>query len=142
MLANPRVIGYLTQALHHEMSAVQQYLTQSSLCELWGMSAEAANFRNEANEELVHANRLIQRMLVLGVAPNATQLAPVRPGRTLAEMLVLDRQLELDAVRLYHDAAVYCARFGDGESSQLFEELMHEEESHLRELDRMLAAFS
>lgn len=140
MLAHPRVIGYLTQGLNHEMSAVQQYLTQASLCELWGMPAEAENFRKEAEEELVHAGRLIQRMLVLGVAPNASQLAAVRPGRGLAEMLALDRQLEMAAVRLYHDAALYCARFGDEASALLFEALMREEEAHLGELDRALAA--
>lgn len=140
MLVNPRVIGYLTQALNHEMSAVQQYLTQASLCELWGMPAEAGQFRKEAEEELVHAGRLIQRMLVLGVAPNATQLAPVRPGLGLTEMLKLDRQLEVDAVRLYHNAALFCARFGDEETAYLFEELMRDEETHLGELDSMLAA--
>lgn len=140
LVNNPRIIGYLTQALHHEMSAVQQYLTQANLCELWGMPAEARTFYKESNEELVHAGRLIQHMLKLGSVPNGTQLAPVRPGRDFREMLILDRHREEEVVRLYHEAALYCTRFRDEESAQLFTELMRDEQHHLSEIDAMLAA--
>ena len=39
--AHPRVLGYLGRALSLELSAVQQYMTQASLGELWG-EGEAA----------------------------------------------------------------------------------------------------
>ena len=139
MLANPRVAGYLSQALSHEMSVVQQYLTQASLCELWGMTEHAAYFHRESREELEHAGQLIRHMLGLGQAPNATRLAPVRPGRDLREMLALDRQLELDAVRFYDEAWRYTQRFRDRASSQLFAVLLADEQAHLNELDRLLA---
>ncbi|MGF1642397.1 MAG: bacterioferritin [Thiotrichales bacterium] len=139
MWANPRVSGFLTEALQHEMTAVQQYLTQASLCRMWGYETHAGLFRNEANEELAHAELLIERMLALGLVPNSTRLSPVRPGRDLHEMLLVDRQLELDAVLLYEAAARSSARLRDFESARLFERLLVDEEAHVREIDSLLS---
>ena len=142
MLANPRLAGYLTEALTHEMSVVQQYLTQAHLCELWGLSEEAVYFRKEASEELGHAGMIIRHMLMLGLAPNATRLKAVRPGRNLREMLVLDGQLELEAVHLYDEAMRQAQRFRDAASSQLFAELLADEQGHFNEIQRMLSELS
>jgi bacterioferritin len=142
MSAHPRVAGYLSQALSHEMTVVQQYLTQACLSELWGLGEEAAYFRREAGEELQHAGQIISHMLGLGLVANATHLAPARPGRDLREMLVLDRQLELDAVLLYDEAQHFSQRFRDEASSRLFAALLADEQAHLGELDRMLAALA
>lgn len=139
MLANPRINGYLARALSHEMNAVQLYLTQAMLCELWGMQERAEALRRDAGEELGHAGLLIRRMLTLGVAPNTTQLNPVRPGRDPREMLELDRQHEWAAVRMYAEAEQYSRRFQDHATAQLFSELLRDEQEHLQCLDRMLA---
>ncbi|WP_455200396.1 ferritin-like domain-containing protein, partial [Kaarinaea lacus] len=73
-----RVLGYLGRALSLEFSAVQQYSTQARLVAAWGLSEAAASLSKEADEELQHANRIIDRMLELGVAPNSSQLRPVK----------------------------------------------------------------
>ncbi|MFZ5484732.1 MAG: ferritin-like domain-containing protein [Pseudomonadota bacterium] len=138
MRANPRLAGYLTQALDHELSVVQQYLTQACLCELWQEAGLAAYFRREANEEQGHAAKLICHLLSLGQAPNGTRLRAVRPGRDLREMLLVDRGLELDAVLLYQDALHYAERCRDEVAAVLFAELLADEQGHLAELDRML----
>lgn len=139
MWTNPRIAGYLSQALSHEMSVVQQYLTQANLCDCWGMGDECAYFRREAGEELEHAGKIIRHMLTLGLAPNATHLEPVHPGRNMAEMLTHDWRLEEEAVRLYDDALRYAQRCRDEASSKLFADLLADEQAHLKELDRMLA---
>lgn len=138
MVSNPRLAGYLTQALDHELSVVQQYLTQACLCELWGEAKLAAYFRREANKEQGHAAKLICHLLGLGLAPNGARLKPARPGRDLNEMLWLDRQFEMDAVLLYQDALHYAERCRDGAAAALFAELLADEEGHLAELERML----
>lgn len=142
MLANPRLAGFLTEALTHEMSVVQQYLTQAHLCELWGLGEKAAYFRKEASEELEHAGMIIRHMLTLGLAPNSTRLKAVRPGRSLREMLVLDGQLELEAVHLYDEARRLAQRLRDDASSQLFAELLADEQGHFDEIQRMLKEMS
>ena len=99
MQADPRLSGYLSRALSHEMAAVQQYLLQAKLVGMWGMAAQSAKFRTDVSEELTHAERLMERMLILGIPCNGTQLPPARPGRSLEEMLHIDRELEVEAIR-------------------------------------------
>ena len=139
MHTDSRLNGYLSRALSHEMAAVQQYLLQAKLTGLWGMSAQSAKFRRDVSDELVHAERLMERMLVLGIPCNATQLPPVRPGRTLAEMLQIDRLLEIEAIRLYEEAALYCGRRQDLETQALMHAILEDELGHLKELDQQLS---
>jgi bacterioferritin len=87
---HPRVLGYLGRALSLELSAVQQYMTQASLVELWGLQEEAARFRAETVEEMQHAERIVQRMLAVGVAPAASQLRPVTHAADLVGLLRLN----------------------------------------------------
>jgi len=142
MQIDPRLSSYLSRALSHEMAAVQQYLLQAKLTGMWGLSAQSVKFRSDVSEELVHAERLMERMLVLGIPCNATQLPPIRPGRTLEEMLHIDRQLEIEAIRLYEEAAAYCARRHDGETLQLMRAILDDELGHLRELDQQLSTLT
>ena len=75
---HPRVLGYLGRALSLELSAVQQYMTQASLVELWGLAEAAERFRHETVEEMQHAERIVKQMLALGVAPAASTAASMR----------------------------------------------------------------
>ncbi len=139
MLMDSRLNGYLSRALSHEMMAVQQYLTQYTLCDMWGLTQAAEKFRYESEDELKHAQRLISRMLCLGLLPNATQLPTVRAGRSLKDMLIADWHLETDAIRLYDEASRYATRIGDDISYELFTGLLQEEREHLQALETWLA---
>ena len=139
MRIDPRLNGYLTRALTHEMAAVHQYLMQAKLVGLWGMEEMSRQICKDVQEELVHAERLMERMLVLGIPSNAVLLPPARTGRTVEEMWQINRELEMEAVRLYEEGSNYCARIRDTETQALFDEIMQEEIGHLGELDRLLS---
>jgi len=140
MAMDPRLIGYLTRALDHEMAAVQQYMAQSRLCELWNMADYCVHFRQDVTEELGHVESLMDALLKLGVSPHATQLPPVRLGRSLEEMIAIDRVLEIEAIRLYEEGAAYCAIVRDFAHHALFEKILRDELQHLEELDKMEAS--
>ena len=142
MSADPRTLGWLTRALAHEMRAVQQYLAQSVLAKLWGDAELTALLRREAEEEMEHAERLMARLIHLGVAPAAGNLPPTRLGRNRAELLAADRELEVDAVHLYQEAAAHARRMRDADSLALFEGLLAEELGHVGEIDGWLAGMS
>ena len=129
-----RVLGYLGRALSLELSAVQLYSTQARLVSSWGLSEPASRLQAESEEELGHANRIIERMLALGVAPGASQLRPVKLGRTLVELLEVDMAFENDLVQLYGDAVKHCARAGYHDDRLFFESLLKEEQAHHVEL--------
>ncbi|OBS08093.1 ferritin-like domain-containing protein [Acidihalobacter prosperus] len=133
---DPRTLGWLNRALNHEMGAVQQYLAQSVLARLWGDAALADRLRKESMEELDHAARLMERLILEGVAPSAGTLPPARLGREAAALLDVDRALETDAVALYEMALAHARRVRDQAGEQLFAQLLVEEAEHVEALDR------
>lgn len=137
MSVDPRTLGWLSRALTHEMSAVQQYLAQSVLARLWGDEALSSKLRREAVEELGHAERLMERLIVFGVAPSAGNLPPSRLGRSVDDLLAADRKLEVDAVRLYQEAVAHAQRMRDSDSASLLAEILAEEVEHVQEIDSL-----
>jgi bacterioferritin len=136
---HPRVLGYLGRALSLELSAVQQYMTQASLLALWGDGGSAERFRQETVEEMQHAERLVQQMLRLGVAPAASQLKPVSTARDLIGLLRLNIALEQELIELYAEASRFCLLIGDEANSAFFQDLWNEERQHGEELNQWLA---
>jgi bacterioferritin len=128
------VLGYLGRALSLEFSAVQLYSTQARMVAYWGLASAAERLRHEAEEELQHADRIIERMLAFGAAPNASQLRPVKLGESLVQMLEINQQFEQELINLYHAAASYSARIGDYDSRLFFNALLEEERMHHKEL--------
>jgi len=134
MAVDPRTLGWLARALNHEMGAVQQYLAQSVLARLWGDAELAARLRAEAIEELEHAERLMERQILLGVAPSGGQLPVVRLGRNAQELLAHDHQLEERAVQLYADALIHAQRLRDQDSTALLQSLLAQEREHFEHI--------
>ena len=128
------VLGYLGRALSLEFSAVQLYSTQARLVAYWGLKSAAERLRHEAEEELQHTDRIIERMLALGAAPSASQLRPVKLGENLVGMLEINQQFEQELINLYHAAASHSARIGDHDSRLFFNALLEEERTHHKEL--------
>ena len=137
MSVDPRTLGWLSRALTHEMSAVQQYLAQSVLARLWGDEALSRKLRSEAVEELGHAERLMERLIISGVAPSAGNLPPARLGRSVDDLLAADRVLEVDAVRLYQEAIAHAQRMRDSDGASLLAEILAEEMEHVQEIDSL-----
>ena len=140
MMPDHRIIGLLTRALAHELSAVQLYLAQVRLTALWEMQEASARFRADMSAELGHAEQLMDRLLLLGANPSAATLSVARMGRDLTEMLLTDRAFEVEAVRLYQEAVRYCEWRRDEPHRALFARILEDELEHIRELDAWLAA--
>jgi bacterioferritin len=139
MNANPQTLGWLNRALSQELSAVQQYQAQSVLAKIWGETSLAHYFKQEAVGELMHAERLMEQLILHGVAPNASALAPARLGRSVDQLLLANRQLELDAVHIYQEAVLHANRTRDVGFATLMNSILDEERGHLIELDRMIS---
>jgi len=133
---HPRILGSLGRALSLELSAVQQYMTQASLVALWGDAEAAERFRRETVEEMRHAERIVQRMLALGVAPAASQLRPADTASDLAGLLRHDAALEDELIHHYGEAVRFCLLTGDRENEVFFRELWQEEREHGEDLVR------
>lgn len=136
--SDPSVPGFLGRALSFELSAVQQYMTHARLAEGWGLVNAASQLRQEAQEEMGHVDRIVARMLALGVAPNASFLRPVATGEDLVTLLRANWRLEAEIVSLYEQAHGHCAHSRDADGQAFFAELLKEEQAHAQELERWL----
>jgi len=132
---DPQVLGYLGRALSLEMTAVQQYLCVARLLRLRGFDEISDKFQHEAQEEMAHAERIIGRMLVLGAAPNATQLRPTQLGNSLPTVIAAVQALETEIVNFYRQAVHHCERIDDFDSRLFFEQLLLEEQMHASSLE-------
>ncbi len=135
MKQDPAILGYLGRALSFELSAVQQYLSLARLLDLRGMPQAGDKFRHEAQDELQHAERIIGRMLALGVAPSASCLRPSRLDGALAELMQHAIDLEMEIVGFYTQAVLHCSRTQDHENRIFFETLLKEEQQHASGID-------
>ena len=108
------------------------------LARLWGEVQLAGHLQREAAEELGHAERLMERLILLGVAPSASVLAPVRLGRTVEQLLRANRQMEFDAVHLYQEALLHATRVRDGDVAELMRSILEEEMAHLADMDHLM----
>jgi bacterioferritin len=135
---HPRVLAYLGRALSLELTAVQQYMTKASLVALWGDAASADRFREETVEEMQHAERIVQHMLQLGVAPAASQLQPVSHAPDLVGLLEQNADLEQQLVDHYDDAARFCRVINDESNGAFFQALLEDEQHHSQDLEAWL----
>src|ERR1700704_270951 len=99
MRGNDQVIEHLGQARKAELTAINQYFLHAKINENWGYLRLAAHYRKESIEEMVHAEKLMNRILFLDGMPNMTDIGPIKIGKNVKAQLENDLMLELDAVK-------------------------------------------
>src|SRR5512139_3905430 len=95
---DPKVIELLNEALKNELTATNQYWLHYRLLDNKGISRLAGFERSESVDEMKHADRLAERILVLEGLPNFQLLGRLRVGETVEEILQSDLELEREAV--------------------------------------------
>ncbi len=140
MRGNEKVLEHLSVALKAELTAINQYFLHSKMCENWGYFRLAAHYRKESIEEMVHAEKLMNRILFLDGTPNMTDLGSINIGRNVKAQYESDLQLEVDAVHHLNSAIKLSAEVGDNASRALFEEILADEEEHVDYLEGQLHA--
>ena len=131
MSSDSDVIKFLNEALTAELTAVNQYILQSKMCEDWGYLKLASLYRSESIDEMRHAEQLIERILLLEGLPDLQRLGRVGVGKTVEEQIQLNRELEQAAVDRYRRGIVLCLETGDAGTRDLLEKLLVGEEEHL-----------
>lgn len=140
MRGNPEVIKFLNEVLKAELTAINQYFLHSKMCEQWGYYRLAEYNRKESIEEMIHAEKLMARILFLEGTPNMTEIGPIRVGKDVRAQLEADLALEMDALPRLNAAIKYCVEIGDNASRELFKEILVAEEEHVDYLEGQLHA--
>jgi len=103
MKGDPKVIAFLNQVLKAELTAVNQYFLHAEMCENWGYERLGKKVKKESIEEMVHAEKCIERILFLDGTPNMTDYFKINIGATVEEQFKNDLQVEYDAVKRLND---------------------------------------
>jgi bacterioferritin len=138
MRGDPKVIEYLNRGLRSELTAISQYWLHYRILDNWGLKSMARKWRAESIEEMVHADKFVERILFFDGFPNLQVLDPLRIGQNVREILECDLSAERDARSLYQEAAAYANSINDFVSRDLFVELMADEEGHIDYLETQL----
>ncbi|MBX9989290.1 bacterioferritin [Phreatobacter oligotrophus] len=138
MKGDKKVIEYLNKGLRSELTAVSQYWLHYRMLHNWGFLDLAKYWRKESIEEMVHADKFIDRILFLEGHPNLQVLDPLQIGQDVGEVIQCDLDAEIGARALYQEAASYCETVKDYPSRDLFIELMTDEEGHIDFLETQL----
>lgn len=131
MQGDKKVLDYLNRGLRSELTAVSQYWLHYRMLDNWGYKDLARYWKKESIEEMVHADKFIERILFLEGHPNLQVLDPLKIGETIEEVIAADLAAEIGARALYQEAAAYCETVKDYPSRDLFVELMTDEEGHI-----------
>jgi bacterioferritin len=139
---NSKVIEVLSQCLKAELTAINQYFLHSEMCENWGYERLAKLMKKESIEEMVHAEKLIERILFLDGTPNMSDYFKINIGTTVEQQFRNDVQLEYDAVKRLNAGIKTCTETGDNGSRTLLEEILSDEEHHIDWLEAQLHAMT
>lgn len=142
MRGDAKVIEYLNRGLRSELTAVNQYWLHYRIFHNWGYLELAKKWREESIEEMHHADHFAERVLFLEGFPNMQVLDPLRIGQSVEEIIKADLETEIEARKLYLEAAAYCLSVNDRVSQNLFEQVVTSEEKHIDFLETQLGLIS
>ena len=138
MQGDPDVLKLLNEQLTSELTAINQYFLHSKMQENWGFTELAAYTRKEAFEEMVHAERITDRILLLDGLPNYQRLFSLRIGQTLREQFEADLTIEYDVMARLKPGVMMCREKQDSTSAILLEAILADEEHHVDYLETQL----
>ncbi|MGE5497604.1 MAG: ferritin-like domain-containing protein [Syntrophothermus sp.] len=131
-------IELLNRAVADELHAVHQYMYFHFQLNDQGYDLLANLFRRTAIQEMIHVERLAERILFLKGDVEMVAAAPVEKIHDVAEMLKKSAGMEEGSAADYNKMANECAANADSVSKALFESLVLEEEIHFDQYDTEL----
>lgn len=128
-------IELLNAAVADELLAVHQYMYFHFHCDDQGYNLLANLFRRTSIEEMVHVEKLAERIIFLKGDVDMKLSGKVKQIQDVKEMLKIAAQMEESSAKDYNNWANECAKNADAVSKQLFESLVGDEERHFDQFD-------
>ena len=138
MKGDPNIIRLLNAQLTNELTAVNQYFLHARMYKHWGFDKLGKKEYDESIGEMKHADRLIDRILMLDGLPNLQDLGKLLVGENAVEILHCDLKLEQTGQAVLKDAIAHCESVRDYVSRDLFTDILDETEDHIDWLETQI----
>lgn len=138
MQGDQKILDVLNQLLADELTAINQYMVHSEMCDDWGYGRLHEAVEKRAFTEMRHAEKLIERILFLDGTPVVSQLNKIHIGGDVHKQFRNDLDAELDAVRDYNNGIRTASEVNDNGTRELLEEILEDEEEHVDWLEAQL----
>ena len=104
MKGNDKIITALNGLLADELTAINQYMVHSEMCDNWGYEKLHKAIEKRAIDEMHHAEWLIQRIIFLEGLPVVSKLNAIHIGANVFDMVANDSESEVGAIHSYNNA--------------------------------------
>jgi bacterioferritin len=138
MQGDKSVIKLLNAQLTNELSAINQYFLHARMYKHWGLEKIAKKEYEESIGEMKHADKLIDRILMLGGLPNLQALHKLMIGENTPEMLSSDLKLEQAAQLTVKEGIATAEKAADYISRDLLKMILDDTEEHIDWLETQL----
>lgn len=131
MKGNPQIIAELNKLLKNELTAINQYFLHARMMSHWGFERLGKKIYEESIGEMKHADKLIQRILLLDGLPNLQDLGKIAIGETVPECLKADLKLESVARTDLVAAVAHCETAKDFVTREIAVAILEDAEEHI-----------
>ena len=138
MKGNEEIVRHLNARLAEELTAINQYIVHSEMCENWNYGRLHKIIEKRAIDEMKHAEKLIARILFLEGQPSVSNLNKITIGAEVQKMHMFDRNAEESAIKGYNESIRLAAELSDNGTREMLENILKDEESHIDLLEAQL----
>lgn len=138
MKGNEKILAALNNLLSDELTAINQYMVHSEMCDNWGYTKLHKYVEERAITEMKHAEKLIARILFLDGTPVVSNLKKINIGADVEAQFDNDLAAELSAVKGYNEGIRLAYELGDNGSRELMDSILTDEEDHVDWLEAQI----
>ena len=138
MKGNSKILATLNDLLADELTAINQYMVQSEMCDNWGYEKLHKAIEKRAVDEMKHAEKLIGRILFLEGTPIVSKLNKINIGAEVESQHKSDWNAEQGAIKAYNEGIRLAVEVADNGTRELLDSILKDEEDHIDWIEAQL----